>query len=138
MTDCSRALGEAIGRSSNPRIKGFRFDAFSDYNIVLSRALQMQRNTNKTSKRNVITLPKIKYGRWLHLIGVAERLSEISRGACSDYKELHVEIVKNLIGLNEVFSRDIDPVSDLEGYAVRRLSQEIINLLEIKANYQKT
>jgi hypothetical protein len=77
---------------------------------------------------------KIPRTRWLCLIGVAERLSEINLDGCSDYHAVHDEIVKNLIGLNEVFSRDIDPISDLEGYAVRRLSQEIIKLMEIPTN----
>lgn len=73
---------------------------------------------------------EIPRNRWLYLIGVAERLSEISLNSCSDYYVVHDGIVKNLISLNEVFSRDIDPISDLEGYAVRRLSQTIIKLLE--------
>ncbi len=94
----------------------------------------MKWNIKLTRERNLMSSPKNRYGRWLHIIGVAEQMSKIGHDTRSDHEALHNEIVKNLLGLNEVFSRDTDPISDLEGYAVRRLSQAIISLLKIPAN----
>lgn len=79
----------------------------------------------------------ISYSRWLYIISVAERLEAIRRDGHNGHNSVHEEILKNFYSLTEVFSRNIDPFSDLEGYAVRRLSQEIINLLKIAANMDK-
>jgi len=68
-------------------------------------------------------------GRWLYLVGVAERLAEISRDGRADAGAILNGVETNLTGLNEVFTRDIDPVTDMEGYAVRRLSLEMLALL---------
>ena len=37
---------------------------------------------------------------------------------------------KNLAGLLEVFPKDVDPVVNLEGYAVRQLIKTILNVLD--------
>ena len=75
--------------------------------------------------------------RWLYLVNVAERLSELYRAGCLDADSILALIEGNMIDLNEVFSRDIDPISDLEGYAVRRLSQEILILVKAARLSQK-
>ena len=68
-------------------------------------------------------------GRWYYLLGVAERMSAIRNGGDRDLDRILDSIESNLIGLSEVFPRETDPVTDLEGYAVRRFSQEILRII---------
>lgn len=67
--------------------------------------------------------------RWLYLTGVAARLTELGREGGPDTVAVLDEIETNLLGLNDVFTRDIDPLSDMEGYAVRRLSLALLALI---------
>ncbi|OPY08791.1 MAG: hypothetical protein A4E68_01010 [Syntrophaceae bacterium PtaB.Bin095] len=68
-------------------------------------------------------------GRWYYLLGVAERMSAIRSGGGWNPDRILDSIESNLIGLSEVFPRETDPVTDLEGYAVRRFSQEILRII---------
>ena len=68
-------------------------------------------------------------GRWYYLLGVAERMSAIRNEGVLDPERILDSIESNLTGLSEVFPRETDPVSDLEGYAVRRFSQEILRII---------
>ncbi len=67
--------------------------------------------------------------RWLYLTGVAARLTELGRKGSPDTGAVLDEIEANLLGLNDVFTRDIDPLTDLEGYSVRRLSLALLALV---------
>ena len=68
-------------------------------------------------------------GRWFYLLGVAERMSAIRREDGREPDRILDSIESNLIGLGEVFPKETDPVSDLQGYAVRRFSQEILRII---------
>ena len=68
-------------------------------------------------------------GRWYYLLGVAERMSAIRSGGGWNPDRILDSIESNLIGLGEVFPKETDPVSDLQGYAVRRFSQEILRII---------
>ncbi len=68
-------------------------------------------------------------GRWYYLLGVADRISAIRREDCRDPDWMFDQIASNLVGLGEVFPKESDPVSDLQGYAVRRFSREILRAI---------
>ena len=76
--------------------------------------------------------------RWMYLIGVLERLSELNRCEHPNLDIILKEAEANLNSLNDVFTKDIDPVSDLEGYAVHRLSREFAILVKSVRFSRKT
>jgi hypothetical protein len=55
--------------------------------------------------------------RWKHLVNAAFRLEERSTSAENPNDEVLILIDSAL----EVFASELDPISDFEGYAVRRL-----------------
>lgn len=68
--------------------------------------------------------------QWVCLIEAADRISEFDHNKPRKLNEVLEEMNKNLAGLLEVFPKDVDPVVNLEGYAVRQLIKTILNVLD--------
>ena len=104
-------------------------EIMSERSIITSKKKYKNTGSKQHRPEDVIS-----YSRWLYIISVAERLEEIRCDGHNGHNSVHEEILEYFNSLAEVFSKNIDPFSDLEGYAVRRLFQEIINLLKIQVN----
>jgi hypothetical protein len=84
--------------------------------------------TEGTSTRN---------DRWQHLCLITERIdrlsAEIKQG--QDRARAMAELDALLESVTEVFSKDVDPVGDFEGYAVRQLVKAIRGWVEVSARF---
>ncbi len=68
--------------------------------------------------------------RWKHLYYISERLSEgLSRGRAGNAEQTLKELKLALGSIHEAFPREIDPVLDPEGFAMRRLAAVLLNAL---------
>lgn len=68
--------------------------------------------------------------QWVCLIEAADRISQFDHSKPQNLNEVLEEINKNLAGLLEVFPKDVDPLVNMEGYAVRRFIKTIFNVLD--------
>lgn len=72
--------------------------------------------------------------RWLHLVAQSERLSELIREKKIDgASALEDELRDTVQSILEAFPRELEPTSDLEGYAVRRLGKALGEVLDALA-----
>jgi len=68
--------------------------------------------------------PRGRADRWQHLVTCAFLLEE------TPAERTDVAARAYLRSVLEVFERDIDPVADFEGYAVRRLATSLLRALD--------
>jgi len=68
--------------------------------------------------------------QWVCLIEAADRISTFDHCKPRKLNDVLEEIDRNLAGLLEVFPKGVDPVVNLEAYAVRRFIKTILNVLD--------
>lgn len=71
------------------------------------------------------------HNRWLCLLDSAEILASLAREDSTASREsILLRAEAQLTDVTEIFGSEIDPVSDLEGYAVRRLTRALLTLVQ--------
>lgn len=71
------------------------------------------------------------HNRWLCLLDSAEILASLAREDWTASREsILLRAEAQLTDVTEIFGSEIDPVSDLEGYAVRRLTRALLTLVQ--------
>jgi regulator of nucleoside diphosphate kinase len=68
--------------------------------------------------------------RWVHLLERAEALVELAeRGNTADEEQVWLAIEESLLDLDVVFPREVEPLADMEGFALRQYVLALIRIL---------
>jgi predicted amino acid racemase len=103
------------------------------YNCVHDHAYQEQSGKNHRTRNKCGKIMNSDY-QWVCLIEAADRISQFDHSKPRKLNEVLEEMNKNLAGLLEVFPKDVDPLVNMEGYAVRQFIKTILNVLD---SYEK-
>jgi phosphopentomutase len=89
------------------------------YTICVHEQAYQEQSVKNTVKKSLQEIMN-KDRQWICLIEAADRISQFDHCKPRKLNDVIEEIDRNLAGLLEVFPKDVDPLVNMEGYAVRQ------------------